>query len=173
VDIRKFLVAAAMAAAAAPATAAPVLATTNATGEALILVPLTLTKIDDLSFGTVIPSAVSGMVAINAATGNRTIAGGVTGVPSDVGRRGYFGGAGSPGRPVFVSVASPAQLVSTTNSADTIDVVTLSVEGASPVKFIHPVNRTFFFGVGGVIVIGANQPEGVYEATFDVTANYM
>ena len=57
-------------------------AITDSDGRALILRPLELTKIDDLDFGTVIPSAVSGVVIINATTGNRTFAGGVTGIPA-------------------------------------------------------------------------------------------
>ena len=47
-DYRKLLIASALMAAAVPAAAAPVSATNDATGEAIILVPLTLTKIDEL-----------------------------------------------------------------------------------------------------------------------------
>lgn len=171
-DYRKFLIAAAMAVTAVPVQAAPVSAAQDAGGRALILAPLTLTKIDDLSFGAVVPSAISGVVVINAATGARTIAGGVTGVPSDVGQRAYFGGAGSANQLVFVSVVPPVQLTSTTNPADSVMVLALPLEG-SPLKTINPVTRSFFFGVGGIILIGANQPEGIYEATFDVTASYQ
>ena len=42
-----------------------------------------------------------------------------------------------------------------------------------PVRSIHPVDRTFFFGVGGVILINADQPEGVYTADYTVTADYL
>lgn len=161
-----------MAAAAVPATAAPINASDDADGEVLILVPLTLTKIDDLDFGAVVPSPVSGFVSINAASGARLVGGGVSPVPSDAGQRAYFGGAGSPGQQVIVSVAAPAELTSTTNPADKITVLGLSIEGA-PLKTIDPVTRAFFFGVGGIIMIGANQPEGTYEETFQVTANYL
>src|SRR5215213_2649089 len=100
-----------MAVAAVPAAAAPVPATTNANGHALILVPLTLTKIDDLDFGTVISSGTSGNVVINASTGARTVSGGLIGSPSDVGHRAYFGGAGSPSQQVIVWVTAPTDLV--------------------------------------------------------------
>ena len=150
--------------------AAPVSSPTPPSGRALLLVPLKLTKIDDLSFGTVIPSPISGVVTINAATGARSVAGGVTAVPSDVGRRAYFGGAGSPNQLVIISVTSPAQLTSV--AGDTLPVLALTLDGP-PVRTIHPVDRTFFFGVGGIIVIGANQPEGVYTANYDVTADYL
>ncbi|HEX6740531.1 MAG TPA: hypothetical protein VF079_01900, partial [Sphingomicrobium sp.] len=82
---RIILTAGALWALAAPAAAAPVAAPTPAQGKALILVPLTLTKIDDLDFGTVVTSPVSGIVTINPATGARSFAGGATGVASDAG----------------------------------------------------------------------------------------
>ncbi len=168
----KLLLAAALAASAVPAAAAPVAATNDASGRALILVPLTLTKVDDLEFGTIVPSAISGVVSIDPANGDRLVGGGVTGVLSDPGQRAYFGGAGSPNQQVIVFVTPPAQLTSTSNPANTIPVLALPLEG-SPIKTIHPVTRSFFFGVGGIILVGANQPEGVYEATFEVTASYQ
>jgi hypothetical protein len=33
--------------------------------------------------------------------------------------------------------------------------------------------HAFFVGVGGIIQVAANQPDGVYTAQFDVTANYQ
>ena len=150
--------------------AAPVASPTPPAGRALLLIPLRLTKIDDLSFGSVIPSPVSGTVVINAFTGARSIAGGVTAVPSDVGQRAYFGGAGSPNQQVIVTVTPPAALTSL--AGDTLTVLALTIDGP-PVRSIHPVDRTFFFGVGGIILVGADQPEGVYTSNYDVTANYL
>ena len=150
--------------------AAPVSSPTPPPGRALLLIPLTLTKIDDLSFGSVIPSPVSGTVVIDASTGARTIAGGVTAVPSDVGQRAYFGGAGSPNQLVIVTVTAPAVLTNVVG--DTLTVLALTLDGP-PLRSIHPVDRTFFFGVGGIILVGADQPEGVYTSNYDVTANYL
>ena len=169
-DIRKFFIAAAVAVAAMPATAAPVPATTNSRGHALILVPLTLTKIDDLDFGTVISSATSGAVVINASTGARTLAGGLIGSPSDVGHRATFAGAGSPNQQVLVTLTAPTDLVNT--NGDKIQVLALTQDG-SPLRTIDPVTRAFFVGVGGIIYIDVNQPDGDYNATFTVTASYQ
>lgn len=169
-DIRKYFIAAAMAVAAMPASAAPVSATTDAGGHALILVPLTLTKIDDLDFGTVISSSTSGMVAINASTGSRTLAGGLIGHPGDQGHRAYFGGAGSPSQAVIVSVTPPSDLVN--SNGDTIPVLALTLDGP-PTRTVDPVARTFFVGVGGIIMVNSNQPDGDYNAIFTVTANYQ
>ena len=154
--------------AAAPAQAVP--ATTDSYGRALILVPLTLTKIDDLDFGTVIPSAMSGVVTINATTGARTFAGGVTGITSVAGNRAYFGGAGQANQLVIVTIAQPAQLVS--GAGDTVDVLGMTLDG-SAFRTIDATTRAFFVGVGGTLLIGANQPEGDYTADFSVTANYL
>jgi hypothetical protein len=166
---RKFVLAAALAASAAPAVA-QVVPNRQATGEALILVPLSLVKIDDLDFGTVITSPLSGTVAINATTGARTVAGGVTGLASDSGFRARFAGAGSPSQHVIVVVSQPAALANI--NGDLIPVLALTLEG-SPIKTIDPVTRAFTFGVGGIILVNGNQPEGPYTATFDVTAIYQ
>lgn len=175
-NLSKYLITAAIAAAAvvmpSQAFAAPVQATTDAHGKVLILVPLALTKLADLDFGTVIPSPVSGTVTIDATTGARGLTGGVLDYPSDVGHRAYFGTAGSPAQLVFIAVTPPAQLTSTTNPSDKIPVLALTLDG-SPVRLIDPATRTFFFGLGGVIQINANQPDGIYQSTFDVTAIYL
>jgi hypothetical protein len=166
----KLLLAAALAAMAMPCIAAPVAAPQPARSRALLLVPLTLTKVDDLSFGTIVPSALSGAVSINATTGARTTIGGVTGVSSDPGNRAYFGTAGSPNQQVILSLTQPVELANT--AGDTIPVLALTLDGAN-VRTINPTTHNFFFGIGGIIFVNANQPEGLYQATFDVTATYL
>ena len=170
---RKLLIAAALAATAlpSPSLAAPP-NVASAQAKALLLVPLTLTKIDDLDFGTIVSSSSSGTVALNATTGVRTFAGGVSGVPSASGHPGYFGGSGTGGQEVVLVIVPPTQL--TNASGDTIDVLALTLDnGGNPIRTIDPTARTFFVGVGGILNIGANQPDGVYAATFQVTANYL
>ena len=166
---RSIMIAAAMAASAAPAAAAPVAASPNASGRATLLIPLTLTKIDDLDFGTMISSSSSGTVALNATNSNRTFAGGVTGITSAAGHRAYFGGAGSPSQQVIVSVTPPATLAN--SNGDTIDVLALTLDGG-PIRTIDPVSRAFFVGVGGILMLSADQPDGDYSATFSLTAQY-
>ena len=166
----KLLLAPALAAMAAPCVAAPVAPPTPATGRALLLVPLQLTKIDDLSFGTIVPSPLSGAVSINAVTGARTVIGGVAGVASDPGNRAYFATAGSPNQLVMVSLTQPLAL--TNGAGDTVSVLALTLDGPN-IRTIDPVTRNFFFGIGGIILVNPDQPEGLYQATFDVTASYL
>lgn len=170
-DYCKYLIAVGLAAAAAaPAGAVP--AVNNADGKALILIPLTLTKINDLDFGTVVTSGSSGTVAIDAGTSNRQCLGGVTCVTSAAGQRGYFGGAGTPNQQVIVVVSAPAAL--SDGNGNTLPVLALTLDnGNNPIRSIDPTSRTFFVGVGGIITVNANQPDGDYSATFQVTANYQ
>lgn len=168
--ISKFALAAAVAALGMAGTAQAVPATSDADGRALILVPLTLTKITDLDFGTVVPSSVSGVVTINATTGARTFAGGVTGSSSDAGNRATFGGAGSPNQQVIMTVDPPLALTSV--AGDTVAMLGMTLDGPST-RTVDPVTRAFYVGVGGTLQIEADQPEGDYSADFTVTANYQ
>lgn len=154
----------------APAVAASVPASTNANGKALILVPLKLTKVQDLDFGSVIPSSTPGSVSINAATGARTVLGGVSAVPSDAGFRARFAGAGTPNQQVIVAVSPPVEL--TSGAGDTIQVLGLTMDGPA-IRTIDATTRAFFVGIGGTLQIAANQPEGDYNADFMVTAIYQ
>jgi opacity protein-like surface antigen len=171
VGYRKQIIAAAIAAAAAAssAVAAP---TATADARALLLLPLQLTKVNDLDFGTVVKSNGSGTIALNANTGARSFAGGVTGVTTSGGHRALFGGAGTGGQQVVVLVIPPSQLKN--SNGDTIDVLALTIDNnGNPLRTIDPVTRSFFVNVGGILSIGANQPDGIYSATFQVTANYF
>jgi len=176
VDIGRYLIALGVAAAVALPTpafaAAPGANTHAANSQVLLLLPLTLTKIDDLDFGTVVSSGTSGTVALNATTGARTFAGGVTGVTTTAGHRAYFAGAGTGGQQVVVIVIPPTQL--TDVNGDTVDVLAMTIDnGGNPLRTIDPVTKTFFVGVGGILNIAGNQPDGVYSSTFQVTANYL
>ncbi len=165
-----FKLVAALAALALSSAAQAVPATSDADGRALILVPLKLIKITDLDFGTVVPSAISGVVSINATTGARTFAGGITGASSDVGNRATFGGAGSANQQVIVTVDPP--LVLTSLAGDTVTVLGMPLDGSST-RTVDPVSRAFFVGIGGTLQIEADQAEGDYSADFTVTANYQ
>ena len=157
-----------MAFGAAPAAALPVSASPNADGRALILVPLTLVKVEDLDFGTVVSSAVAGTVTIDEATGARTVAGGVTAVASDPGHRAEFAGAGTPNQLVDISISSvPASLADA--FGNTIP-VTLALEAT---QVTIDSTRAFIVGVGGTIDVAADQPDGDYNADFSVTADYQ
>ena len=155
---------------AAPAVAAPVAAPVPPQGRALLLIPLTLTKVQDIHFGSVVPSmTTAGFVTINATTGARTASAGLTLLPTDIGQRGRFAGAGSAGQQVFMDLTPPTEL--SNPAGDTITVLAMTLDGPS-VRTIA-ANQSFFVGVGGTIFIAADQPEGLYSATYSLTADYQ
>ena len=167
-NIRKILIAGAMTAAAVPmpAQAASIAATTDASGKALILIPLTLTKVDNLDFGSVIPSSSSGTISIAADGSGQSVTGGVTPLASAAGARAVFAGAGSFGEQVSIFLAPPASL---SDGAGHNMPISLGLESTS---VTIDSTRAFFVGVGGTVTVGANQAEGLYSGTFTVLAQY-
>jgi len=165
--------AAALGAGVAPAFAAT--PTPPAVAHVLILKPLTFTNIDDLDFGTVVSSNVAGTVTINALTGARSKAGGVTLMSTGAGGRGYFGGAGSGGQQVIVTMVPPTELVDIVVPANTIPVVWMALDNGATTatKTVHSTDMTFFVGVGGTILVAADQPDGDYESTYFIDAQYQ
>lgn len=154
---------------AAPAAAAPIAATPPANGRGLILTPLTLTKLSNLHFGTIVPSNLSGVVTVPATGGAPIVAGGVTLVPSDPAYRASFAGAGTAGQLVIINATNPVLLDN--GAGNSVTVLALTLDGP-PTRLINS-SRAFFFNVGGVLLVNANQAEGLYQADFDVTANYL
>lgn len=152
-----------------PAVAAPVAANPAARGKALILKPLTLTKLSDLHFGTIIPSNLSGVVIVPADGSPATAVGGVTLLASDPATRASFAGAGTAGQLVVVNATNPVLLGN--GAGDSVTLLALTLDGPST-RMIDPT-RAFSFNVGGILMIAANQPEGFYQADFDVTADYF
>ena len=172
--MRKSICLAALAASALSAT--PALAQqASATAEArgVVLQPLTLARIQDLDFGTVVGSAVAGTVSIDADTGARSVTGGVTGVPSFPGDRALFQGAGTAGQDVVLALNAPTLLISTSNPLDTITVNSMVLDAGNATTRTIGVTGIFQVGVGGDFAIAANQPAGLYTANFDLTADYQ
>jgi hypothetical protein len=157
-------------------TASPALAQqASATAEArgVVVQPLTLAKVQDLDFGTVVGSAVSGTVDIDPDSGARTVSGGVTGVPSYPGDRALFQGAGTSGQDVLLTLSPPAVLVSQSNPADLIVVNSMTLDNGNATTRTIDVTGIFTVGVGGNFAIAANQPAALYSANFDLTADYQ
>ena len=168
----KFAAIAALLISATPAAAA-INATASAEARGLVLQPLTLTKVSDLDFGTIIASATAGTVSIDADTGARSSSGGITEVPTAPGGRAEFAGAGTTGQVVLLTLAAPTLLVSTSNAADTLAVTSLVLDAGGSTNRTIGVTQAFSVGVGGNFAIAASQANGLYTAQFDLTASYQ
>jgi hypothetical protein len=153
--------------------AAPAFAQTSEpmTSRALLLEPLTLTKLSDLDFGSIVPSGSGDLVTINADTGARTSpTAGLLAV--DPGFRARFASSGSNNNFIVLQISPPTDL--TDVAGNTLAVTRLDLDqGGNPLRTLTPESQVFFVGIGGQVFVRANQPEGSYSGTFTLTANYL
>jgi hypothetical protein len=158
------------------ATATPAFAqaaSAQAEARGVVVQPLTLARVQDLDFGTVVGSAVAGTVDIDPDTGGRTVTGGVTPVPSYPGDRGLFTGAGTAGQDVILSLNAPTLLISQSNPLDVIAVNSMTLDSGNSTTRTIGLTGIFQVGVGGNFAIAANQAPALYSANFDLTADYQ
>ncbi len=154
----------------APALAAPLAVTTPPQGRALLLIPLTLTKVQDVSFGSIIPDGSSQVtVTLDPSTGNRTSSHPASLFASDPGASGIFAGAGTPGQQVIMALTPPSTL--SDGNGNSLTVVTMLLDG--PNTRTIQADHTFFVRVGGVIQVPPNAPSGLYSANYNLTADYQ
>ena len=141
------------------------------TADALLLKPLTLTKLADLDFGTIVPSGAGDLVTINADTGARTspTAGLVT---FDPGHQARFASSGVNNTFVYLQLSPGADLVDGAGNKLTLTNLTLDQNGLG-LRLLTPASQVFFVGVGGTVVVGPTQASGSYSGTFSLTAVYL
>lgn len=140
------------------------------TSKALLLKPLTLTKLSDLDFGTIVPSGLGDLVTIDADTGVRTSP--TAGLmPSDPGQRARFASSGSKNKVVVLQLSAPTELSDGAGNVLTVTRLDLDQNGKT-VRFLTPSSQVFFVGIGGQVQVRANQAEGSYSGTFTLTAHY-
>ncbi|HEX5236973.1 MAG TPA: DUF4402 domain-containing protein [Sphingomicrobium sp.] len=161
----KLALAAALVAVATPAAANPP-ASAPANAKALLLIPLSITKVDDLNFGSVVSSSTSGTVSVAADGSGQSVTGGVTAIPSGTVSRATFAGAGTAGQTVNIFLAPPANL---SDGAGHTVPISLSLESA---LVTIDSTRAFSVGIGGTVTVAANQAAGTYTGTFTVLAQY-
>jgi hypothetical protein len=149
--------------------------TAQADVKGVVLNPLTLEKVRDLDFGTVISTSSAGTVTIDADTGNRTVSGGVLEVSTQPGSNARFGSAsaGTAGRDVELTLTSPAEIFHS-NGTDKITVENGALvldQGGATSRTIDS-SGALFVHVGGTFELAANQKAGNYSSEFELTANY-
>jgi hypothetical protein len=172
-----------LAALAATLVASPALAqqaptasdTTSAWAKGVVLQAHQLLKNTDLDFGVVTVDTLNpGTVSISAdAAGTRTATGGVTPLPSTYQAASFLGEA-APAETVSLTITPPASnvIVSTTNSNDKITVNSLVLDAAGATR-VTDSSGQFNVWVGGTFGLIANQAAGVYQAQFNLTADYQ
>jgi hypothetical protein len=152
------------------AQAAPVSATTNATGRVRILTPLKLTSTQNFDLGTIVlsgPSGFSTVVGLNqlgALTCDTTAVtcSGTTSVAR-------YKLNGTPG--AVVSVTAPNVTLSNGTSN-----LTLTLDAPSTVTLTSAATDATngqSFAIGGSIPVTSATPDGVYTGTFNISADYQ
>ncbi len=173
------LILAASAIALATAFAAPALAqssaSTTGSGSITVLRPITVTKNADLRFGTVVrPATGSGTAVVAAATGARTVTGGVVGLTSgDTPQAAQFTVDGEGGSSVSITV--PATFTLTSGAASLTVTTSNNLTGAANAQTLSNAlgaAGTLVFRVGGSVPVASTSATGLYTGTLTVTAAY-
>ena len=166
------LAAVAAALAATPAVAQQATTTEPAEARGLVLQSLTLTKVNDLDFGTVAGSnTVAGTVDIDADSNARTATGGVSLMPGPSSRA-RFDGLGVPGQQVVLTLTPPPGLVLTNAGGIPLTINSMSLDVGGTNRTVGGTGQ-FTVYVGGNFQIAAGQASGLYTATFNLTADYQ
>lgn len=153
---------------ATPSLAAPVGASTPATAKAQIVKPLTLTAKQNLDFGTIVLTAVTGATSVSINTaGALTCGGGLT-------------CSGAPKQAIYNVTGTNNQVVkmysatsSLVNAADgTTLVFTPALPSGAQVTLTNSGAPGTDFNVGGSITLGTTTTDGVYNGNMNVTVDY-
>ena len=140
----------------------------DSTAAARILIPLTVQKIDDLDFGSVIVTG-AGTVVLNPVNDAVTTTGGVLAAGGSPHAARFIGAASEN---AVVNIRLPNQPVTLTRVGGTQTVTLNRLTLDSPSRRTMARMVAFEFKVGGTVNITANQAEGVYVGNFTVTVQY-
>jgi hypothetical protein len=150
------------------ATAAPVPATSNASGKATILSSLSVLKKADLDFGE-LAAAGAGTAVVNPVNGAVTVTGPLTSIGATA-HAATFITTGSRTSVVLIRIPTSPVTLTRVAGTETMTVSNWTLDGAAKRKI--PLSDTFDFSVGATLNVGAAQADGTYSGTFQVTVQY-
>ena len=151
-----------------PAIAAPIASPTPPSAQAALMRPLTLTKLADMDFGN-LGVTTAGTAVIDPVTNTLAVTGGVIrlgGTPHAA----RFAGATFSSAVVNIKIPNSTILLTRVGGTQTIALNAFTLDGQS--KRTMAAAGLFEFAVGATLRPAANQMEGVYTGTFDVTIQY-
>ena len=147
--------------------------TATATATASVIQPISVTKATDLSFGAFVrPATGANTIAINSATGTRSLTGGGNGAltASSTSRAAFT--VGGEGAQTFSITVPPTVSITRAGGTETLP-VTLSASGATgALSGTVGGDGTATFGVGGTLPLDSSVVGGSYSGAFDVTVGY-
>jgi len=141
----------------------------TANANAVALKPLSVLKISDLDFGTMIAGPVAGTAVIDPNTGAQTTTGGTTAA------------GGSPQTAQFLTYGTqnsilqvnrgPLPVLTRAGGGATMNVTQLTLNGPV-IRVVNPAG-VMDLRVGGTLAVGANQLAGTYTGSFDIIVAYF
>ena len=152
------------------ANAAPVTATTQATATARIVQPLTLTSVRDLDLGTIVLSGTAPYTNTIGITQGGVFSCGADVTCSGTTQTAQYSATGTQGQTLSVNVSSTIALV---NQTQTSPDLTLTVDAPAAGSVVLDSAGTVTFDLGGSIDVADDTADGVYQGTFDVSADYQ
>lgn len=153
----------------AHAEGAPVAAATKAQATAAMLFPLEILKNRDLDFGNLAAPTAAGTAVINPETDTITSTGGVLllgGTP----RAAMFTGAAQGNSVVIIRIPKQSITLTRVGGTQTMTASNFTLQGLD--KRAVAARVAFDFRVGATLNVNANQAEGTYVGTFDVSIQY-
>ena len=163
------LLALTMSLASAAGQAAPRAAATPAQATGTLLFPLEIVKNRDLDFGYVGTTAAAGTVVINPETDTISATGGALllgGAPHAA----QFTGAAKGNNVVIIRIPKQPVTLTRVGGTQTMIADNFTLQGLD--KRAVAARVAFDFRVGATLNVAANQAEGTYVGTFDVSIQY-
>jgi hypothetical protein len=142
--------------------------TTNATGTAVVLRPVSVIKLKDMNFGYV-TSAAAGTAVLEPNADTLTTTGGVLPVGGTA-HSAEFAGSATTSSIVNIKVPNQPSTLTRVGGTQTMTVSNFTLQGQN--KRTIAAQTFFTFRVGGRLNVAANQAEGTYVGTFTVTVQY-
>jgi hypothetical protein len=155
------LVPAAMAKCAAPLV--------DATANATIILPLSVTKLQDMDFGSIAPTT-AGTAVLDPDTDTLSVTGGASAVGGTPHCAEFIGAAEHNS---VVNIKIPKQPINLTRvgGTETMTASNFTLQSGLKKKALANMD-SFTFRVGATLSVAAAQVEGTYVGTFDVTLQY-
>lgn len=170
--MKKVLIAAgavsALALTSAPAFAAT--PTTQATATARIVQPLTLDSVRNLDLGTIVLSGAGAYTDTVGVSQANVFSCGANVTCSGTTQTAQYAATGTQGQTLTVAGSATIPLVNQTQASPDLT-LTIAYPAAGSVVLDATGNVTF--DLGGSIQVSDTTADGVYQGTFDVTADYQ
>lgn len=141
-------------------------ATSSGTATAEIITAISIANNQDLAFGSIVPSSTGDTVAV-ATDGTVTCGANVTCVDQSTKTAGAFTVSGEAGYSYAITL--PSGDVQLSNGTETMTVNNFS---SNPSGTGTLTGGTDSINVGGTLNVSANQAQGSYSGSYDVTVEY-